>query len=351
MIPVLGMGGAEKMCADLSIELTRLGNEVIVISLYNEHTDISRQLEKNNVKVYYLNKKTGFDIKCIFQLRKIITEFNPDVIHTHLYSLKYAFLASVGKSIPVIRTIHNIAEKELGKSDKKVSSVLFKMRYAIPVAISTRIKKTIVDSYNLPSNSIPVVQNGIPLNQFEEKKEYNLHIPCKIVHVGRFQEQKNHICIIESARELINYNVKFLLIGDGELKETIEKKAQEYHIDDKIEFVGQTTDVNSYLKESDIFILPSKWEGLPISIIEAMAVGLPIIASDVGGVSDLIQSNQNGLLIKPQSNQLIEAIKKLLGNDSIRKKYGENAKRTSLLFSVEKMAMRYLSLYKRTLNG
>ena len=344
---MLGMGGAEKMCADLALELKRRGHEVIIICLYNEHTDISAMLEKKNIKLYYLEKKRGFDINCVLKIRKILNIFQPDVIHTHLYVLKYAFLASIGKGIPIIHTIHNIAKKESDKIDRLLNKMLFNMNLVVPVAISKKIKETIVKCYKLPSKSIPVIYNGISLNSFTQKNDYELHSPSRIIHVGRFQEQKNHRCIIESANKLKERNILFICIGEGELKCEIEKMIKDKNLNNKISCVGLTNNVNKYLNEGDIFILPSKWEGFPISIIEAMAVGIPIIASDVGGVSDIVKSHINGILIEPNSIQLSDSIVQLLDNKTLREEYGYNAKKTSEKFSVEKMTTRYIDLYQR----
>lgn len=353
IIPELGAGGAEKMCADLSIELRKRGHEVIVISLYNKKTSISKSIVENNIPIYYLNKKKGLDTKCIYRLKKLLQRIHPDVIHSHLYAIKYAVASSLFTGIPVIHTVHNIAEKEQDNKDRLLCRLFYKRKLVIPVAISKKIKTTIINYYKLKPNYVPIVFNGINISKFDRKNNYNLHSPCKIIHVGRFQEQKNHMCIVETAKLLKEKNIKFILLGDGELKKEIEGYAKKEKLDYLFDFVGIVDDVNKYLYDSDIFILPSKWEGLPISVLEAMSAGLPIIASDVGGVGDLITTNENGILINPNAIELKNAITVLLCNKDLRQKIGVSAYRDSRLYSVSNMTNSYLKLYsrKKQVNG
>lgn len=111
-------------------------------------------------------------------------------------------------------------------------------------------------------------------------------------------------------------------------------------------FKGVSSNIYNELNNSDIFILPSKWEGVPISIIEAMGTGLPIIASNVGGISDMIINGQQGILIDPNTNELTEALLRLIDDFDLRKEIGINAKKMSIEFSVQTMSQKYLKLYK-----
>lgn len=128
------------------------------------------------------------------------------------------------------------------------------------------------------------------------------------------------------------------------------KKLKQYvkfkKLEDEIEFVGLVDNVEKYLSETDIFILPSKYEGMPMSIIEAMATGLPIVASNVGGIPDMIESGKEGILIEPFAINLAMELEKLLQSEKIRNQLGNAAYEKSFEYSVIKMAERYVEVYK-----
>ena len=205
--------------------------------------------------------------------------------------------------------------------------------------------------------TIRKVVSGMDKESAEEiKKVYDIVIKAGTFPVSNIKTAEA-VKVVENSQRDINIafmneiaiicdkDVKFICLGDGELKEQIEMTAKKSKIDNMFEFLGVSNNVSHYLYNSDIFILPSKWEGLPISVIEAMAVGIPIIASNVGGVGDLISSNKNGLLIKPNPNELADSINRLINDKFLRETIGKKAIFDSRRYSVEKMAESYLSLY------
>lgn len=347
IIPTLGVGGAEAVCESLTKSLSLLGHDVTVISLYSENTIITERLINNGNKLIFLDKQTGIDIKCVRRLRRLINEIKPDVIHTHLYALKYAVLASLGKNITIVHTVHNVALKESNKINRIVNKLIFSLNMATPVALSKEIKETVKEIYYLSDDRIPIILNGIDLSLCKSKKDYLLKDPIKIIHVGRFFEQKNHEYIIECAKQLSTIkNIEISFFGDGPCIEKCIQLVKNYNLEDVILFKGVSSNIYNELNNSDIFILPSKWEGVPISIIEAMGTGLPIIASNVGGISDMIINGQQGILIDPNTNELTEALLRLIDDFDLRKEIGINAKKMSTEFSVQTMSQKYLKLYK-----
>ena len=351
VIPHLKLGGAEVMCENLSYELVNQGHDVVVISLYSIETPISLRLKDKNIRVVFLNKKNGLDFNVIKTLREILRKENPDVIHTHLYSLKYVFLSTLflKDKKKIIHTIHNVAEKECTKFDRIINKSLFKHRKSIPVALSEEIKKTIHDLYHLNIDSIPVIYNGVALNKLIPKKTYDISNKTVFTHVGRFFEQKNHSCLIKTFAKYykINNNCELRLIGIGEKMEEMKELAKNLYMDDAIIFYGQREDIPELLNESDIFVFPSVYEGIPIALIEAMGTGLPIIASEVGGIKDMLKNNESAILITPNENELLEALTKLAENSSLREKIGTSAKKASIKFSASNMAEEYIKLYEK----
>lgn len=350
IIPCFSVGGAERMCETLTYELIKKGHRVIVVSLYSIRTMITERLENNGVEIRYLEKRNGFDLKCIKKLKKIIKEENPDIIHTHLYSLKYAVFATLFKKNKIVHTIHNVAKEESSRADRFFNKFWFKRGKVVPVALSTIVKKTILDEYKIKNRLVPIIFNGIDLTDSIKKTDYDIHNGRFVfIHVGRFSSQKNHILLVGAfSRLLIKHSNCFLvLVGDGELRKNIENHVKELGIDDKVSFLGLRNDISSLMHNSDAFVLPSLYEGIPMTLIEAMASGLPIVATDVGGVSEMISNSVEGILCEVNSNALYESMNYLVSDKSFRERIGCNAQKKAIsCFSSTKMAESYSSLYK-----
>ena len=348
VIPRLGMGGAETMCENLSIELMKSGHEVIVVSLSNNTTPISERLKKNGILVRYLGKKDGLDIKAIIKLRKLLKKEKPDIIHSHIYALKYCVFADLFLHHKKIHTVHSIASKESTELDQKLNKLFFKINGVVPVALSELVRKTIVDCYKLDENSIPVVFNGCPMEKCIVKNSYAFGENINIIHVGSLIELKNHKAMIDAVNFLHKdySNVRITFVGEGILKWELQKYIDEMDCGSYMNLYGLATDVYSLLGESDIFMLPSIYEGLPMSIIEAMGTGLPIIASNVGGIPDMIKHHVNGLLCAPSANSIYEALLKYINSQELRETCGKAAREASYLFSCKKMCENYVKLYE-----
>lgn len=349
IMPDLELAGAQTMLENLTMELNKNpDNNIQIIVFYNNETAISDRLKKNNIKINYLNKKKGFDISIFFKIAKIIKKFNPDVIHTHRYTLAYVSIAlkmvMKSKSIKIVHTVHNVAEKEVPKKIQTIYKKLFIKQNIIPVAISEKVKSSMIKLYKLEEKNIPIVYNGIDLNKCIKKVEYKSN--NKILHVGRFSEQKNHLEIIDIFYNTLkkNQSLNLYLVGTGELLGEIKQKVKDLKIEDKVTFLGSVESSFKIMSESDIFILPSKWEGMPMTLIEAMATGLPCIAYPVGGISDMIGDNIDGFL-PSNSKEFEEDILKLVEDTALRERIGKAAISKSKIYSAERMAEKYYELY------
>lgn len=353
VIPTFGYGGAETMVEALSKYLQQQGHSVIVISLYNIRTEHTDRLVNEGIRVLFLDKKKGFDISAIYRLSKILRKEKPDAVHNHLYSLKYAAIAAkFARMKVVVHTVHNTAQKEMGVCDRRFNRFLYHRWGVTPVALSKEIRTTILEEYGLKEENVPVIFNGIDLRGNLPKNSYKIRDKLRVIHVGRFQEQKNHRCILEAANILKNHRVKFeiRLFGEGGLIEEIKRYAQELNVEDCVFFMGTSENVPMEMRDSDVFILPSLWEGMPMTIIEAMSVGLPIIASDVGGVAEMIKNENNGLLIHASPEELAKAVSRLYDDERLRLRLGTAAYESSTCFSADEMACNYANLYQRMAN-
>lgn len=347
IIPTLEVGGAEIMCENLSLSLSKTGQSVIIVSFYKCNSPIIKRIESRGQKIIFLDKKKGIDISLIGKLRRVLLEEKPDIIHSHLYSLKYAVVASVGLGIKRIHTLHSIANHENSFLNRKINGLFFSFNMAIPVALSEIVQNTIINEYHIPQEKIPIIFNGIDIENCMPKSEYRFINNIQIVHVGRFSEPKNHLEILTAILKLHNSipNIRLSLIGDGELRQTIQNFISSNKMEEYVSLIGVVDNVFSYLYNSDIFILPSKYEGMPMTLIEAMGSGLPIVASNVGGIPDMIIDRFSGLICEPESDDIYNKILEYINNQRLREQCGKNAIIVARKYSNIKMAQSYLNLY------
>ena len=349
VMPGFGLAGAEIMCENLIYELRNLGHDVIAISMYDYHSAITDRLDNAGVDVRYLGKKSGLDFSMILKLRKIFKETQAEVIHTHLYCAQYAIPAAILAGVKHrVHTVHNVAKKENGRLARLLNKFFFKHCHLIPVALSKQIQKSIVEEYGIAEKRIPVIFNGIDLSNCKPKTDYAGNGNFKILHIGRFSEQKNHSGLLSAFH---TFHVKHLdselwLIGDGEKRAEAEEYVARNGLADAVKFFGLQSNVHGYLHEADIFTLPSNYEGMPMTLIEAMGTGLPIVATAVGGVPDMLTNDVNALLVDNTPEAIANCFEQYYLAEDLRKAHGTKARKSSVVFSAVTMASEYERVYK-----
>lgn len=350
IMPEFGLAGAEIMCENLVYELVNQGLDVIVISLYDFHSAITDRLESHGIDIRYLNKKSGLDLTIIIKLLRIFRIEKPDVIHTHRYVMEYAIPAAIlGMVRCRVHTVHNIANKENIKLARILNSIFFRFANVIPVALSSEIQNTIVSEYHLKRENVPIIFNGMDLTKCCLKTDYSIYTRLKILHIGRFCEQKNHIGLLK-AFNIFHKEYKnsvLQLIGIGEKRVEAEEYVKKYNLCDSVEFLDLQPNVYNYLHDADIFTLPSLFEGIPMTIIEAMGTGIPIVATTVGGMTDILENDFNAILTDVDSQKIADAFMDLATNLWKRENLGTAAREISRKFSSATMAEKYIQLYDR----
>ena len=336
VIPYFCFGGAETMCENLTYALGELGHDVVVVSLFDERTEISGRMEAAGVRIRYLSKKPGLDMSVVPKLTKIFREERPDVVHTHLNVILYAVMAA------------RLAKVEAEGTAQAILNRLYYHRgWSVPVALSPEVQRTVTEFYGL--DRVPVIFNGVNLRRCVPKRSYGLGDTVSLLHIGRFDEQKNHAGLLQAFAKLLKThpNCCLNLLGDGHLRAEMENYARELGIGHAVHFLGNQADVHPYLHDADMFLLPSKYEGMPMTIIEAMGTGLPIVASRVGGVPDMLRDGESGLLVGCGPDEVCAACERLIDSEDLRRTIGQNALADSARFSAETMAKRYCEEYER----
>jgi glycosyltransferase involved in cell wall biosynthesis len=238
---------------------------------------------------------------------------------------------------PLQRTLYMCLEKGLGFFSKKLITVCSADK-------DFGIKHKIVSPEKLVT-----IHNGVKDQTLLAATKLEKPDSFVMVMSARFQNQKDHLSLVRALIPLKEYNWILYLLGDGE--ETvgeIKKVVSDNDLTEKVKFIGYVSDVHSYLAIADLFLLISKWEGFPLSILEAMSMKLPIIASNVGGVNEQVIDEQNGFLVARQDvNTITERIKELLENKNLAKKMGEISREIYVThFSIDKMVDKIEKVYK-----
>lgn len=351
IMPEFGLAGAETMCETLCYELQKNDKyNVYIASLFNFHSPITERLEANGLKIFYIGKKKGTDFSVIWKLKRIMQELHIDIVHTHRYVMQYAIPAAILAKVPCrIHTIHNIATEEVDALRRKFASFFYRHCNVIPVSISPKVRDSVEEYYGIASYNLPIVYNGSDLTKCIIKNNYSVQHVFKFVHIGRFTAVKNQELIVHAIAQLKSdgYKVHLDLIGGAGNEREIEQKVLEMKLENEITLCGLQSNVYPFISRCDAFILPSQYEGMPITLIEAMGSGMPIIASNVGGIPDMIQHEKEGILITPTLCELVNAMKRLIENQEIRERFGNAAKTKAQVFSSNKMCLGYIELYEK----
>lgn len=347
IIPDLGVGGAEKLVLDLCKNIDKNKFDVKVISLFKRTNSIyDNQAEKEGIDIIYLDKKKGIDLSILYKLMSLFKKHKPDVINTHLYVMSYVLPAAIftGRK-KIVHTVHNVAEKELRDSVKKVMKIAYRYFNVKPIAISNMIKESIESEYKISKKNIKCIYNGVDTTIFSGEN-ININNNINLISVGRFTKQKNHKMMVEAFSEALkeNNNLKLILVGDGLLREETEKLVRRKEICNKVEFRGLKSNICEELKRAHIYISSSLWEGLPITILEAMSCGLPILCTDVGGNKDVVK--ENGILVENNNcEQLTDAILELANDLEKINTMGALSTKFSKAYDIKNTAKEYENLY------
>lgn len=351
VIPTLGDGGAERMVADLSATLVKKGWQIEVLSLYGEHRAKKHyvtMLRKVGITVHFLDKRRGFDWILIPKIRRKIREINPDIIHTHLSACIYVVFASCFMRVKRVHTIHSVVKKELNCCYRGLMCLQYKLRTCIPVAISQTMKNEIQEYYGLLPECVGLAANGIDISRFEGKssevKEY------AYIFAGRLVEAKNPMMLLEAFAKAHRKipEARLCICGEGIMRKEIEGKIERLGLTESVDVVGHVDDIGDYLARSKCFVLSSKFEGFGLVIVEAMAAGLPVIATRVGSIPEIVRDGIDGILVDANdADQMASAmirIIKVISSDEYEK-MRESVLARAKEFSVEKMVDAYEQIY------
>lgn len=322
LIYSLCSGGAERFVVSLSNQLAEMGHDVTVCMLLSSGNDkyiFNRQFMRPDVHFHSMGFEPGFSLRKVRALEQYVLSVNPDVVHCHLNVIPYVFrLSLISRDIRFVHTLHSVAENASGKDWQRVINRFFYSKgYIVPVTISEQCQLSYMKFYDLPAPAR--IDNGCekPCRTalFEtvrsEVSSYKRDDATPVfIHVARYHEQKNQSMLIDAFNELDRRGSDFVLLvlGDGfdqGVGAGLKTRACE-----KIHFLGLKNNIADYLFCSDAFCLTSIYEGLPISLLEAMACGVIPICTNVGGMPDVVRDGVNGYLSEVSIRAYIDCVER-----------------------------------------
>lgn len=363
VIMQMEMGGAERLVHNLAMKLDRRRFNPS-IAWFNGDVAL-KEFADLNILLCHVPKVKRFDFSTMKRIGEIIREHDIHIVNAqHFMPMIYSFYGSKIKNrIKLFATIHSEWEIEsIPLKWRLIGGLLLKRTEGI-IGVSQKATGLAQRIFRLPASKTITIENGIDLDSFNNgnrdqalKRKLGIAEDEKVIGVvANLKKIKNHLFLLNSFRDLVKrYNsVKLLLIGQGfkgdpdnteqELRDFVKANG----LDRSVLFLGYRPDIHELLGVMDVFCLTSFKEGLPISLIEAMASGLPVIGTDVEGIKDVIIPNKNGLLISPDdTNGLSNALYALLQNDKMRIQMGKESRELATgSYSLKECVRKYQDLF------
>ena len=345
---------------DLAVALKEQGESVTVLAggggvLFNALQEQGVPCRKLENLVHPIHPVR--DLAALKEIRAVLRDLSPDLVTTH--SNKAGLLgrlAAKSLKIPVIHTSHGFLF-----SGRESSAAGWFYRFMEKLAAKTGDKVIVVaeSEYSLAKrlkvispSKMAVVHNGLPDCDPPVLAEPEIE-PPRLIMVARFAAPKDQQTLLKALGMLKELSWNLTLVGDGAGRIKAEELAAELGIEDRVSFTGVHEDVSRLLASSQIFILSSKREGFPLSILEAMRVGLPVVASDVGGILEAVEEGQSGLLFPPGDvDNLAGQLRKLLEDPMLRKKMGRAGRQRFLeKFTLDQMVEKTEKVYKTVITS
>ncbi len=358
-----GRGGTETMTARLASQTSPVfQNEFCFLS---RKGPVGEEMAHKGVKVYYLPLAKFRDIpQVVFRLYRLLRTNPYDILH--LYGMKANFLGRIlGRLSGHEKIIGGLRSKYPADSRKCWTLWLDRLTFGLSLGYVSNSQAAIdfLVSHGYDKRKFWLIRNGIDTKPFYRrtgiekaaiKREYELPLDKLIITcVANLRPPKGHEYLIQALHELKGESPDFLslLVGDGPLRENLEKLVQTLKLEEQIRFLGSRDreEIPKILAITDIFVLPSLWEGLPTAIIEAMAAGCPVVATAVAGTPEVVIDGETGFLVASLDAEAFAGkIRLLLRDESLRKQIGEaGAKRAKEQFTLEEMVKKYEALYRQ----
>lgn len=355
-----GPGGAERVISNLASSLDPERYRAILCLFHPGW--IQERSESRGVRTYIIPTHGMTDWRWARRFKRLLRQEQVDLIHAHEFdaNVQGTFVAAMTR-IPLVATVHG--KNYFWKKLRRRLAYRWVSRLANMVAVSENLKQFIVETIGVSPDRIKVLYNGVDAlppcecaDVDEVRKELDLPENDQIVGVvGNLYPVKGHQYLIAGIPAILENcpNTSFVFAGRGQLETELKEQVQRLGLDKRVHFLGLRQDIPRILALLDVFVLPSLSEGLSMAILEAMAAGKPVVATQVGGNPELVLDGETGFLVPPRNSQaLVASLVSLLTNKERAIQFSEKGKRRAEgQFSLQTMVRAYQALYDECLES
>lgn len=355
-----GPGGAENMVLSLAKGLRDRGHDPIIAT--NRPGWMTDRAEAAALPVWIETQRRALEIPWVLGLAWKLRRNRIDVFHSHEFSMNiFGGAAAWLARVPQVATIHG--RHYVADAPRRIRAHRGLLGRGVPlVAVSDDLREYLAGAFDLDRDALRLVHNGIALPGVDlagprnpgtsdrgVRDELGLSPNAPLLLcVGNLYPVKDHASLVRTLPELPDATLA--IAGRGEEEENLRRLARELGVENRLQLLGLRDDVDALLDAADVFVQPSKSEGLPLAVLEAMAHGVPVVASNVGGIPEAIVDGDSGLLVPPNdSSRLAMALAGLLAEPERARQLGQRGReRVAAEFSVGAMVDRYIELYERS---
>lgn len=363
LIVDLPVGGAEEHLLSLVRNLDRDRFESTVCCI-GQSGPIGREIEAAGIRVVELGKlrKGGYDGKIVSLLQEVLRSKRISLLHAHLYHANmYGRLAAFREGVPTVCSIHNTYIRP--KRHRRLINWWLARRTPVIIAGSEAIKSDILKYDGVSPGIVRVIPYGVAVEKFDipmtrDEARKKLGLPVNRFYVGtvgRLEVQKGQRYLVDATARLRRegIEVSLLLIGSGREEERLRDQVLRENITDDVLFLGTRRDLPDLYRAMDVFALPSLWEGLPLALLSAMASGIPVVVTPVGGVPEVVRDGENGFLVPPEDPvALAAALRRVREDAELASTCGRSAAETVRTeYSHRRNAERIMEVYEEVLAG
>jgi glycosyltransferase involved in cell wall biosynthesis len=356
-IDTLDTGGAERMVACLSLRLKEIGHEVHVVCLrdFGLMPVPAERFRESGVRLTGFSKTDGFSPSAIWKLARFLKSHRIEVIHSHnpLVTHYAAAAANIARTPAIVSTIHGTSTLGMPRWAEALFALSCEWNDQI-VLVCRQVEEVFQQRYTRLRDRTAVIPNGIEVDELLEVRRRGSTGEFAFGTIGRLAPVKDQQTMLAAFAQVHKQlpTSRLEILGSGELLETLQDLSVMLGIDSAVKFHGWSRDIAGFLGGLDAFVLSSKSEGLPMTLLEAMAAGLPVVATAVGGIPEVVESAGCGWLAKPcDAGSLAENMLRLVTAPDRQERGGRARKAVLERYSVQTMTQQYESLFRKLIGS
>jgi len=345
------MDGAEHFVVSLSKELLHLGSKVHILVLGSPNgTALEQQAERDHLEVTWLGKKLGFSSTTVLRAWAAVASVRPDVVHTHLSALKYVLPACLAAHVGArVHTVHTLADRELTGMNLRLQQWAYLKGGVVPVAVDRAV---LLSMHRIYGDACPVrlIENGVVVSGERMDAPHRIdHVAPRFVCVARFSEPKRQDAIVRAFQVLVRRcpGAELHFIGGGPNLEPSRFLAQQLNIGQHVVFHGWLDDPRDIVSKCDVFVLASGYEGLPLSVLDAMACGLPVILGL--GQAEFSSLLSIARIVSLDAQAIAQAMLDVVTDDDLAADMSVRGLAFARAHSIEKTGRSYAALFQQIL--